>query len=347
MSRGCMNQRVLLRGQEPRLRVSQGRLRHPRRRARRKARRLGADQDQAAEHRRAALSRDGAGHLSRQRPARPPAADKAAAAQRQGHRLRQRDDRRLSRQAAIGSGATRTGRRIRWACFTRRARRASCPAGGLDPARGVDLTYFTGDNGFARADSQNARRRADLDRRPGGPARCRGPRAAALRLCEDQGRRWPSIAAASPSGTTRRTSSSESATLQPDVPLYPDGHPLLVIARQATDYVYFASSVSAGAGAGDRRELPEPGPVRSLSPASSPVRRCEGPKSTATNQAACGTAGRTARRRSMPRQQAKLVKSGKLTAEKGCCNCATRRPASRCSPIASGTAWNEYRRKWT
>ena len=80
--------------------------------------------------------------------------------------------------------------------------------GGLDPARGVDLEYFTGENGFVRATAQMPGDGPDLDLRSDGAARRSRPRTDAHWLHEGEGAAHASIAAASRFGTTRRMSST-------------------------------------------------------------------------------------------------------------------------------------------
>ena len=77
--------------------------------------------------------------------------DRRAAAERSGAGAGQRRQRRSTGASSTGSGATPTGRAIRWAISTCPARPRSFPAGaGSIPSAGVNLTYFVDEDGFAR-----------------------------------------------------------------------------------------------------------------------------------------------------------------------------------------------------
>ena len=69
------------------------------------------------------------------------AADPRAAAERPGARVGQRAERRLPAASSTGSGATPTGRAIRWATSTSPGATSTLPGeGGSTPRSGVDLT---------------------------------------------------------------------------------------------------------------------------------------------------------------------------------------------------------------
>lgn len=112
--------------------------------------------------------------------------------------------------------------------------------GGLDPARGVDLEYFTGENGFVRATAQL----------PGdGPTWIFG-----LTVLPDATGRERMLTGymkvKAPLTVYRRgiaiwndeTNAFDRVTdFEPDVPLYPDGQPLLHTGEDGAKYVYFAA----------------------------------------------------------------------------------------------------------
>jgi hypothetical protein len=113
-------------------------------------------------------------------------------------------------------------------------------AGGLDPARGVDLEYFTGENGFVRATAQM----------PGdGPTWIFG-----LTVLPDAGGRERMLTGymkvKAPLTVYRRgiaiwndeTNAFDRVTdFEPDVPIYPDGQPLLYTAEDRHKHAYFAA----------------------------------------------------------------------------------------------------------
>ena len=112
-------------------------------------------------------------------------------------------------------------------------------AGGLDPAAGVDLAYFAGDDGFARATAQM----------PGeGPTWIGG--VAAVRDSEGRERLLCGYAKIKPPLTVYRRGIAQwndetdafdrVADFEPDVPLFPDGHPLRVTEKSG-EHLLFAN----------------------------------------------------------------------------------------------------------
>jgi hypothetical protein len=112
-------------------------------------------------------------------------------------------------------------------------------SGGLDPARGVDLEYFVGENGFARATAKM----------PGeGPTWISG--LAVLPDASGRERMLCGYAKIKPPMTVYRRGIAEwddeknefrrVSDFGPDAPLFPDGHPLLYRDGDV-QYVYFAT----------------------------------------------------------------------------------------------------------
>jgi hypothetical protein len=219
--------------------------------------------------------------------------------------------------------------------------------GGLDPARGVDLTYFTGDNGFARATAKM----------PGeGPTWISGvavlPDSSGLErmLCGYSKIRPPLDAYARGIAewndeTNEFRQVSEFAV---DVPLYPDGHPLIV-RENGEDYVYFAAPyplVRTRATAKSYKDL-----------ATYEAYTCLAPGSTLAEPTIDRDESGRVRygwKRGTPpvdaQQQAKLVKRGLMTAEEGLLQLRDAANGSgggkEVTAHAGSVAWNEYRKKY-
>jgi hypothetical protein len=215
--------------------------------------------------------------------------------------------------------------------------------GGLDPAVGVDLTYFTGENGFARGTAQM----------PGeGPTWIGG----VVALSDKDGRErllcgYAKIKA--PMEVYRRgiaqwndeTSAFERVSdFGPDAPLFPDGHPFRFRDDDA-HYVYFASPyplVRVRATAESYCDLSQYEAYTCLKPGTT----------LATGEIDKGDAGKVsyAWKKNTPpvgpAEQAKLIKSGKLAAEESLLQL---RDAATEKPVfahAGSVNWNAYRQKY-
>jgi len=214
---------------------------------------------------------------------------------------------------------------------------------GLDPARGVDLAYFTGDDGFARATAQM----------PGdGPTWISGvtvlPDAAGReRMLCGYAKIKPPLEAYSrgvAEWDDERNEFRQVSEFAANVPLYPDGHPL-VVRDVGEDYVYFAAPfplVRTRATAASYKDL-----------ATYEAYTCLAPGSTLAEPTIDrDESGRVryAWKRGTPpvdaQQQAKLVKSGKLTAEEGLLQLRDATTGKEVIAHAGSVNWNEYRKKY-
>jgi hypothetical protein len=215
--------------------------------------------------------------------------------------------------------------------------------GGLDPARGVDLEYFTGAGGFAR----------ETAKMPG------------------EGSTWINGVVALPDAAGREKLLCGYAKIKPpltvyarglaewddgrnkfrqvnefaaDAPLYPDGHPLL-LREEGVDYVYFAGPyplVRTRATAESYKDL-----------ASYEAYTCAAPGSKLDDaQIDRDESGRVryAWKRGTPpvdaQQQAKLVRDGKLTAEEGLLQLRDATTGKEVIAHAGSVAWNKFRKKY-
>ena len=170
----------LLRRRGPRLRVRQGRIRHPGRGPGAQARRVREAQDQAAQHRRAAVPDHRPGHLPRHRPARPQAADRRAAAQRRGDRPGRHPQRRLQGQALLVLRRHRPAR-LRPGQL-RHGRRHDRPAREARPGRRDRPEVLRRPGRLRQAHGPDGGRGRRLALRAGRPARRVRPRADARLL---------------------------------------------------------------------------------------------------------------------------------------------------------------------
>jgi hypothetical protein len=215
--------------------------------------------------------------------------------------------------------------------------------GGLDPTRGVDLAYFMGDNGFARATAQM----------PGdGPTWING-----LAVLPDASGRERMIccyakikppleayARGIAEWDDERNEFRQVSAFAADVPLYPDGHPLKV-RDGGEEYVYFAMPyplVRTRATAESYKNL-----------ATYEAYTCLVPGSTLENPTIDrDESGRVryAWKRGTPpidaQQQAKLVRSGKLKADEGLLQLRDAATGNAVIAHAGSVAWNEYRQKY-
>lgn len=216
-------------------------------------------------------------------------------------------------------------------------------AGGLDPERGVDLEYFVGGNGFARATAKM----------PGeGPTWISG--LAVLRDSQGREQMLCGYAKIKPPMSVYRRGfarwNDDEQTFQlvsefaADAPIVPEGHPL-VVREGPTDYLYFASPypvVRTKATVESYLNLTEYEAFTCLKPGSSlskpEIDRDEGGKV------------RYAWKRNTPpvnaQEQAKLIKEGALKAEEAM---LLTRDALTGKPImlhGGSVYWNEYRNRY-
>jgi hypothetical protein len=215
----------------------------------------------------------------------------------------------------------------------------------VDPARGIDLAYFVGEKGFAKAVCQM----------PGdGPTWIGG-----LAALPDASGRERLLAGyvkiKAPMTVYRRgiavwndeTNQFDRASdFEPDVPLYPDGHPFRHRDGER-DYVYFSADaplVRVPATAEAYQDLAQYEVFTCLRPGSSLAR----PEIDRDDD---GRVRYTWKKSTPPvgsGEQAKLVQAGLLKEEEGLLHF---RDVATGKPILphrnSCTAWNEHRRKWT
>lgn len=215
--------------------------------------------------------------------------------------------------------------------------------GGLDPAVGVDLTYFTGENGFARGTCQM----------PGeGPTWIGG----VIALPDKDGRErllcgYAKIKA--PMEVYRRgiaqwndeTNSFERASdFEPSVPLYPDGHPFRYRDGE-TDYVYFASPyplVRVRAAAESYRDLSAYEAYTCLKPGTTPA-------AGEIDRDAAGRVRYGWKKNSPPvgpAEQNKLVQNGQLKAEEALLQLRDSATGKPVSLSAGSVNWNAYRKRY-
>jgi len=216
-------------------------------------------------------------------------------------------------------------------------------AGGLDPAVGVDLTYFTGDNGFVRGTAQM----------PGeGPTWIGG----VVALPDKNGRErllcgYAKIKA--PMEVYRRgiaqwndetNAFDRVSDFAPDTPLYPDGHPFRYRDGD-TDYVYFALPYPLVRVRADRESYCDLSDYEAYT--------CLKLSTTlAAGEIDRDAAGhvRYAWKRNTPAvgpaEQSKLIQGGQLKAEETLLNL---RDAATGKPVvvsAGSVNWNEFRKRY-
>ncbi len=215
--------------------------------------------------------------------------------------------------------------------------------GGLDPARGVDLSYFVGENGFARGTAQMP---GDGQTWNGGVAVLPDQEGRERLLCG-----YAKIKA--PMEVYRRgiaqwndeTDRFEKlADFEPSVPLFPDGHPFRSH-DPADEYLYFASPyplVRVRADAGSYRDLASYEAFTCLKPgttlAAGEIDRDDAGKVRYAWKKNTPPVG--------PQDQARLIKSGKLKAEEGLLQL---RDAASGKPVfahAGSVNWNEFRKRY-
>jgi hypothetical protein len=215
--------------------------------------------------------------------------------------------------------------------------------GGLDPAVGVNLTYFTGENGFVRGTAEM----------PGnGPTWIGGVAV----LPDKDGRErllcgYAKIKA--PMEVYRRgiaqwndqTELFERVSdFEPAVPLYPDGHPFRYRDGE-TDYIYFASPyplVRVRATAESYRDLSAYEAYTCLKPGTTVA-------AGEIDRDAAGQARYAWKRNTPPvgpNEQNKLIQSGQLKADEALLQL---RDAATGKPVATSSGsvnWNAYRKRY-
>jgi len=219
--------------------------------------------------------------------------------------------------------------------------------GGLNPARGIDLTYFTGDNGFASATAKM----------PGeGPTWING--VAVLPDSSGRQRMLCGYAKIKPPldvyarGLAQWDDEANEfrhlADVAADAPVFPDGHPLLVRENDES-YVYFATPfplVRTRATAESYKDLSSYEAYTCLAPGST----LADPK---IDRDSSGRIQYGWKRHTPPvdaQQQAKLVRRGLLTQDEGLLQLrdAASGPGSgkEVTAHAGSVAWNEFRKKY-
>jgi hypothetical protein len=215
--------------------------------------------------------------------------------------------------------------------------------GGLDPARGVDLTYFTGDNGFARAAANMPGEgptwingvavlpdKSGRDRMLCGYAKIKPPLEAYARGIAE----WDN----------ERNEFRQVSEFAVNVPLYPDGHPLRV-RENGEDFVYFAAPfplVRTRASAESYKDLATYEAYTCLAPGSTL-------ESPTIDRDQSGRVRYGWKRGTPPvdaQQQAKLVKSGKLASGEGLLQLREAATGKEVIAHFGSVNWNEYRRKY-
>jgi hypothetical protein len=215
--------------------------------------------------------------------------------------------------------------------------------GGLDPARGVNLEYFMGDNGFARATAKM----------PGeGPTWISG--VAVLRDASGRERMLCGYSKIKPPLTVYRRGIAEwndeanefrlVSEFDAAAPLFPDGHPLLVREGDA-EYVYFASPyplVRTRATAESYKDLASYESFTCLAAGSTlaePV----------IDRDESGRVRYAWKRGTPPvdgRQQAKLVREGKLRPDEGWLKLRDSGSGKEVIAHAGSVAWSAYRKRY-
>ena len=221
-------------------------------------------------------------------------------------------------------------------------------SGGIDPARGIDLTYFTGDNGFARATAKM----------PGeGPTWING--VAVLPDSSGRQRLLCGYAKIKPPldvyarGLAQWDDDANEfrhlADFPPDAPAFPDGHPLLVHEKTGEHYVYFATPfplVRTKATAESYQDLTSYEAYTCLAPGSTLAE----PK---IDRNPSGRIQYAWKRNTPPvdaRQQAKLIKRGLMTQDEGLLQLRDAAgglgSGKEVTAHAGSVAWNEFRKKY-
>jgi len=216
-------------------------------------------------------------------------------------------------------------------------------AGGLAPDRGVDLTYFAGDDGFARATAKM----------PGdGPTWISG----VVVLPDASGRERLLCGYAKikpPLSVYRRgiaewddetNEFSQVQEFDADVPLYPDGHPLIV-RESGVDCVYFATPYPLArtrATAESYKDLSSYEAFTCLKPGSTLAK-------PEIDRDAAGNLQYAWRRGTPPidaQQQSKLIRRGQLAANEGWLKLGDGQTGKPVLAHAGSVAWNEYRKRY-
>ena len=215
--------------------------------------------------------------------------------------------------------------------------------GGLDPSVGVDLTYFVGDNGFARGTAPM----------PGeGPTWIGG----VATLLDKDGRerllcgysKIKGLLSVYRRGIAEWNDQTDAfdrvSDFEPTVPLYPDGHPFRY--RDAgVDYVYFALPyplVRVQATAESYRDLAQYEAYTCLRPgtmlAAGEIDRDEAGKIRYAWKKQTPPVG--------PAEQARLIKSGQLKADEALLQLRDAATGKSVFAHAGSVNWNAYRKKF-
>jgi hypothetical protein len=217
------------------------------------------------------------------------------------------------------------------------------PADGLDPSRGVDLEYFVGDNGFARATAKM----------PGeGPTWINGlavlPDAVGSeRMLCGYAKIKPPLSAyrrGIAQWNDEKSEFEQVSDFAADVPLFPDGHTLLHRDGD-TEYVYFATPyplVRTRATAESYRDLTKYEAYTCLKDGSTVDR----PEFDRDDAGQLRYAWKRGTPPVGPQEQTRYVREGKLKPDEGLLQL---RDATSGKPViahAGSVAWNEYRKKF-
>jgi hypothetical protein len=215
--------------------------------------------------------------------------------------------------------------------------------GGLDPARGVNLDYFVGEDGFARACAKMLSDgltwisgvtvlpdAAARERMLCGYAKIKQPMDVYRRGVAE----WDDEA----------SEFRQVNDFPPDVPLFPDGHSLLYQDRD-TKYVYFATPfplVRTKADAESYRDLSSYEAYTCLKPGSTlkqpEIDRDEAGRVRYGWKRGTPPVG--------PREQAKLVRERKLTSDEGLIQLRDVATGNEVIAHAGSVYWNEYRQRF-
>jgi len=216
--------------------------------------------------------------------------------------------------------------------------------GGLDPGRGVDLEYYVGDDGFARATAPM----------PGeGPTWISG--VSVLPDAEGRERMFCGYVKIKPPMEVYRRGIAvwndeknvfdHVADFEPNVPLYPDGHPFVHQSEIRGECIYFAAPfplVRALATAEAYQDLAQYEAFTCLKDGSSRDK----PEIDRSEQGVVRYQWRAGTPPVGPGEQAKLIKAGLLLPHEGLLQLRDARSGKAVTPHAGSVYWNEYRRRF-
>jgi hypothetical protein len=218
--------------------------------------------------------------------------------------------------------------------------------GGLDPASGIDFTYFVGDDGFA----------APLAHMPGeGPTWLTG--LTVLRDTDDRERMLAGYMKIKPPlevyerGLVEFDTASERfqhvATFPLDAPLYPHGHPYLHI-EEGTEYAYFADPYPLVRVRATVDDLADPARYEAYTCLPPGARLAES-TSPPIDRDEAGQARYAWRADTAPiraQDQARLVQQGVLSPDEAWLQLRVRDKGKPIVAHAGSVAWNQYRQRW-